>query len=127
MSHYKDRASAQYLTYKHASFYGCTIEEMGIILAVYAVIEVPFILIISVFLSPYLGGFIGSCLLLFLILSTLTFFVFMKKTANYIGKIRKNKAAGYLKLKTRQILHEQFSVVIPYVIRNGKWSTRRRI
>lgn len=125
MSQYQDNASSKYLTHKNASFYGCTLEEMGIILCTYAAIEIPIICIIAAITSKYLGGFVGAFLLLFLLCCLLTFFVFIKRTASYIGKLRQDRAPGFLKLRFRQVLHEQFGINIPYVVREGTWITRR--
>ena len=73
MSKVKDRASSQHLTHKYASFHGCTLGEMSIILGIYAVIEIPIMLILAGFLKRYLGGFFGSFLLLFLVFGVLIF------------------------------------------------------
>lgn len=127
MPKYNDRASCKHLTHKYASFHGCTLEEMGIILGIYAAIELPIIIGLSLALSKYLGGFWGAFLLLFLVLAMLTFFIFLKQTAKRIGHIRKGRPAGYLKLRFRQMMFEKFGVTIPYVMRNGQWITRRRV
>lgn len=126
MSQYQDYASSKYLTHKNASFYGCTLGEMGIILCAYAAIEIPFICIIAAMISDYLGGFVGAFLLLFLLCCVLTFFVFLKKTAGFIGKLRQDRAPGFLKLRVRQVMHELLGVKISYIVRSGYWITRRR-
>lgn len=127
MPRYEDRASSKYLTHKYASFHGCTLSEMGVILGLYAAVELPMILILSVFLSPYLGGYLGSLLLLFLLFAMPTFFVFVRKTAERIGKLRKGKSAGYLKLRTFQLLNEKLGLTIPFINRCGRWCTQRSI
>lgn len=127
MPTFNDRASCQHLTYKFASFYGCTLGEMCLILAVYAVIELPILLVLAGFLSKYLGGYFGAFLLLFLGFAMLTFFILLKQTAKRVGKLRKGRPAGYLTLKSRQILHQYLGASTPYVTRNGNWSSRRKI
>lgn len=127
MSQYSGHCSSKYLTHKHASFHGCTLEEMGVILAIYASIEIPLIFIFAVLSRHYLGGFIGALLLWFLFFAMLTFFVLLKRTAIYIGRLRNGRAAGYLKLRFKEILHQKFNLKIPYLIRNGKWITRKHV
>ncbi len=127
MSSPKERASCQHLTHKYASFHGCTLGEMWLILGICGLIEVPSIMIVSVFLSPYLGGYFGAMLLLFLGFSLLTFFVLLKQVALSIGRLRKGRPAGYLTLKARKILHQFLGFSLPYVTRNGTWITRRRM
>lgn len=124
---FNDQASCKYLTHTHASFHGCTVDEMAMILGIYALIEIPIMLLLATILAKYLGGFLGALLLLFLVFAMLTFFVLLRITAKRIGRIRKGRAAGYLKLRFRQFMYEQFGVSHPYITRNGHWSTRRRI
>lgn len=121
-----DRPSAQYLTHKYASFHGCTLGEMAIILGVWSLIEFPFLMGLSIWLGRYLGGFFGALLLLLLLFAAFTFFVLLKVTAKRIGALRKGRAAGYLSLQTRQWLHRYFGIQPPFVYRLGTWSTQRR-
>ena len=122
MPKYDDRASCKHLTHKYASFHGCTLEEMGIILGFYAIVELPILIGLSLMLGAYLGGFWGAFLLQTLFFALLTFFILLKQTAKRVGKIRKGRPAGYLKLRFRQIMNEKCGTCIPYVIRNGKCS-----
>lgn len=119
--------SSKHLTHKFASFHGCTLDEMGLILGIYAAVEIPVMLILSMMTKHYLGGFIGALLLYFLFFAMLTFFVLLKKTATYIGNLRKDKSPGFLTLRFKQICHTKFNLKIPYVTRSGLWQTRRHI
>ena len=101
MPKYNDRASCKYLTHKYASFHGCTLEEMAIILGCYAAVEIPIMLALSAAFGHYLGGFFGAFLLLFLIFSMLTFFIFMRITAKKIGKARKGRPCWIFKIKNK--------------------------
>lgn len=127
MPKFNDKASCQHLTHKFASFHGCTLGEMWLILAVYAVIEIPILLVLAGFLSKYLGGYFGALLLLFLGFAMLTFFVLLKQTAKRVGKLRKGRPAGFLTLKSKQVLHQRLGTSISYVTRNGNWSTRSKM
>lgn len=117
--------SSKYLTHKHASFYGCTLEEMGFILSFYAAIEIPLILLLSIITHRYLGGVIGALLLWFLFFTMLTSFYLLKKTAISIGKMRNGRAPGYITLWFKKIMKERLGIKIPYVSREGYWMTKR--
>ncbi len=122
-----DRASCIHLTHKYASFHGCTLEEMGIILGIYALIECPLLIGLSLMLGKYLGGFGGAFLLLLLVFAVITFFILLRQTAKFIGRLRKGRPAGYLKLRLKQVLSDNFGMTIPYITRDGHWITRRRL
>jgi conjugative transfer region protein (TIGR03750 family) len=120
------KPTATHLTHPYASFFGCTLQEMWLILGAYFLIEIPFLLILSFFLSSYFGGFFRPFLLLILVFAALNFFVLLKQTAAFIGRLRKGRPPGYVTLKVRGLLHQYLGFSMPYVIRNGQWITRRK-
>ncbi len=87
--------------------------------------ETPILLLLASLLGPYLGGFCEALLLLLLLCAMLTFFVLLKQTAKWVGRVRKGRPPGYLKLRLRQWLHDKAGIKILYVVRNGRWITRR--
>tara|TARA_B100001996_G_C18647231_1_gene587893 strand:- start:418 stop:714 length:297 start_codon:yes stop_codon:yes gene_type:complete len=98
---------------------------MGGMLLAYAGIEIPILMVLAYCLRAYLGGFVGALLLLSLLCGVLTVFVLLKQTAKWVGRARKGRPPGYLKLRVRQGLHEKAGIKMPYVVRNGQWITRR--
>lgn len=114
------RPSCKYLTHKHASFHGCTLQEMAIIAGVYIGMDLVIATLVKLFVGK---GFVLSLL----ILIGITFFVLIKATAKRLGKMRKGKPAGYLTLRWGKFLHDKFGVAIPYVTRNGQWMTKKEV
>ncbi len=125
MSKQREAPSARYLTHPFASFYGCTLNEMFLILGVYAVIEMPVMLILAGFLSKYVHGYLGALLLVFLVMAPVTFFVLLKKTAIKIGRLRIGKPPGFLMLNSKKQLHQYFGMKIEYITPKGRWCTKR--
>lgn len=107
---------ATYLTYTHASLWGCTFKEALITLislqAVSALISLITKFVIGTAVYTLLPGF----------------FIALVSTGavlKIIGEFKKGKQEGYLSLKTRLILNHYFNKSVPYVTRDGCWSTRR--
>ena len=113
-----DKASCKHLTHKHASYNGCTLEEVLIIAAVYFVIDI----LVSIVLTLFYGMFF-----LFFVVTFSISIVLWKKTTKRIGKLKEGKQVGYLTLRTRQWLHKKFGIPLPFATSRGIWSTRRRV
>lgn len=112
------RASGKYLTHKYASWFGCTLEEVAVIVLIYFVFD----LLISAILALWLGKFF----LLFLGLFVISFFL-IKLTAYRIGKIKEGRQEGFLMLQIRLLCADKFGASIPFLRRCGQWITRRRL
>ncbi len=107
---------ATYLTHTHASLWGCTFKEAGLVLlglqAINIVANIVTKIILGTTLYTLLPGFVIA------LVGTGTLLRVM-------GSIKKGKQEGYLALKARLILSHYFNYATPYVMRNGVWSTRR--
>ncbi len=123
--HTTQRPSCQYLTHKHATFFGCTLAETGWLIGILAAIQLPLITGLAFPLGHYLGGFWGAFLIEFLIAVLLTRFVLLTQIAKRIGERRQGKPAGYLRWRFRWWCYQHLGVPLPLVIRQGVWSTRR--
>lgn len=123
----ESKASSRYLTHSYASFYGCTLNEVFMIILGYVIAELPLLLLLSALLAPTLGGFFGAFLLILITFYLITHFILVKQTARFLGYIRQGKPPGYLQHKIYYLLHQYCGKRIPYVIRKGNWITRRHI
>lgn len=127
MQYYQTKPSCRYLTHPHASFHGCTLNEMGIIIVTYIAVEVPMAFVLAALLQNELGGYLGALLLVLLVMAILTFFVLIKQTAKLLGYIRQGKPNGYLKHRVAYLLYQYCGKRMPYVVWKGSWITRRHI
>lgn len=127
MRHDQSSPSSLYLTHKYASFHGCTLAEMFMILGVWLALECVVMIIIAIVLGHYVGGFLGAMLLQSLLAIPFAFFVLTQYTAKWIGRMRVGRPAGYLKLRTRLWLHEVLGVSLVYVFvkERSVWITQR--
>lgn len=127
MRHDKPSSSSLYLTHKYASFHGCTLAEMFIILGCWLALEFSVMSLIAILFGHYVGGFLGAMLLQSLLAIPFAFFVLTKYTAKWIGTVRVGRAAGYLKLRTRLWLHEVLGMSLAYVFvkERSVWITQR--
>lgn len=114
----QERASCKHLTHKYASYFGCTLNEMLMISAVS--FAVGFLL--SLVLALFLGNFFLILIGIFII----TYGV-IRVVARKVGKTKENRQQGYVELKMKQYVAKQMNWRIPYVVRQGHWSTRRRV
>lgn len=121
------RASCNHLTHQYASFHGCTLAEVWVILGCCAVIGLLIDAVLSMYTAKYLNGYFGAFLLTFLINVPITYFLAMPQIAKALGRHRKGRPAGYLTLKMSQLKNRYLGFGILYTTRNGIWTTRRHI
>lgn len=107
---------ANYLTYTHASLWGCTFKEAAITLITLQLLNV----LITIFAKIIIGTGVYTLLPGFFLAIVST-----SAVLRVMGSIKKGKQEGYLSLKTRMFLNRYFNKSIPYVVRDGSWSTRR--
>lgn len=118
MNSQQRKANCKFLTHKHASFFGCTLQEALVITCIF--------LAGNIFLSILSMIFLGSFFLSFVILFIFSIFL-IKITAQHVGRFKIGRQEGYLSLLFLKILHEKFNLEIPFVDREGRWLTRRSI
>src|SRR5690349_15513758 len=114
----KTRASCRYLTHKYPAFLGCTLEEVALI--------VSFYLLVDLFLSV-IFAFLWGLFFLFLVGTFLVSLFLITLTCRKVGSLKENKQPGYLILRIKEILNKTIGLPIPFVTRQGTWSTRRSL
>ncbi len=109
-----EASSSLYLTHRYASFNGCTLQEVFVLVGLIALVELPIVLISAIFLAPCVNGYLGACLLLALAFGFVGFFA-MKSLTRKVGELRKGKAPGYFEQVFCRYLAERCGFKIPYV------------
>ena len=113
-----DRANCKHLTHKHASFLGCTIEEVCIIAVIYLILDTILAVILALFFGMFFLFFIG-----FFICS----YFLVRFTARKLGSFKEGKQQGFVILRLKQKLNNTLGLAVPFITRQGAWATRRRI
>lgn len=108
---------AKYLTHPHASVYGCTLSEAmmvyAIIESVVALIALGASLLFGLGLLVFLMGFMASVPL-------------GKHGLLLLGKKKVGKPYGSTTKQYHFMLHQMGLKKPPYMVRQGRWDTRRR-
>lgn len=112
----KQQINSKYLSFKHPIYLGCTLEETVLVSG-----------------GCFAAGLLFSALLwlmfgYFYLWMLLFFFVALfsaRGLLRKIGHINLTKQRGFLKMRVILWLHRHVGIKCPYLIRKGKWSTRR--
>ena len=121
MSDKHNYASAQFLTYKHPAYNGCTFDEVVMMAGIALGADLALNLVVNLMLRN-----VYCVLPIFLVASVVCFLVF-KKITYRIGDFKQDKPHGYVMKNVKKQIHRLFGHKLVYVTHCGKWSTRRSV